>query len=209
MHPIICDPGTGYMKMGFAGDNFPKASFASLVGRPMLRSEEVFDDQIQLKEIMVGDEASKYRSLLELSHPTEEGIVKNWEDMEILMKYSFEKIGVNDPRGTSVFITEAIMNPVANKVGMMEIMFEKFQTERIQYGYQALMSLFAEGMDTALLLDSGDGVTHCIPVFQGNLIKARFERLDIAGRHITNHLSKLLHMRGYAFNSTSDFETVR
>jgi actin-related protein 2 len=35
---IICDPGTGYMKMGFAGDNFPKASFASLVGRPMLRS---------------------------------------------------------------------------------------------------------------------------------------------------------------------------
>ncbi len=35
--PIICDPGTGYMKMGFAGDNFPKASFASLVGRPMLR----------------------------------------------------------------------------------------------------------------------------------------------------------------------------
>lgn len=69
------------------------------------------------------------------------------------------------------------MNPVANKVGMMEIMFEKFQVNRIQYGMQALMSLFAEGLDTAMLLDSGDGVTHCIPVFDGNIIKSSFERL--------------------------------
>lgn len=47
--PIICDPGTGYMKMGFAGENFPKASFASLVGRPMLRFEESLDETVQLK----------------------------------------------------------------------------------------------------------------------------------------------------------------
>lgn len=66
--------------------------------------------------------------------------------MEILLKYSFDKIGVKDPRGRSVFITEAIMNPVQNKVGMMEIMFEKFGVERLQYGYQALMSLYAEGL---------------------------------------------------------------
>ena len=59
---IICDPGTGYMKMGFAGDNFPKATFASLVGRPMLRGEENFGDDIELKvffllkkEIMIGN----------------------------------------------------------------------------------------------------------------------------------------------------------
>lgn len=46
--------------------------------------------------------------------------------MEILLKYSFDKIGVKDARGQSVFITEAIMNPVQNKIGMMEIIFEKF-----------------------------------------------------------------------------------
>jgi actin-related protein len=69
------------------------------------------------------------------------------------------------------------MNPISNKIGMMEVMFEKFQCDRIQYGMQALMSLFAEGMMTAMLLDSGDGVTHCIPVFEGNVIKNSFERL--------------------------------
>lgn len=60
---------------------------------------------------------------------------------------------------------------------MLELFFEKFQVEKIQYGMQALMSLFAEGMMTAMLLDSGDGVTHCIPVFDGNVITTSFERL--------------------------------
>ena len=46
-------------------------------------------------------------------------------------------------------------------------------------------------------------------VFDGNIIKSSFERLEIAGRHVTSHLLKLLHQRGYAFNSTSDFEIVR
>ena len=101
------------------------------------------------------------------------------------------------------------MNPISNKVGMMEIMCEKLQVNRIQYGMQALMSLFAEGMMTAMLLDCGDGVSHCIPVYDGNILKTSFERLEIAGRHVTNHLLKLLHQRGYAFNSSSDFELVR
>lgn len=85
-----------------------------------------------------------------------------------------KKIGINDPRGESLFMTEAIMNPVSNKAGMTEIMFEQFQIGRMQYGMQALMSLFAEGLQTAMLLDSGDGVTHCIPVFDGNLMVHSF-----------------------------------
>jgi actin-related protein 2 len=71
------------------------------------------------------------------------------------------------------------------------------------------MSLYAEGMITGMLLDAGDGVTHCIPVVHGCMITAQCERMDIAGRHVTTHLLKLLQMRGYALNSTSDFETVR
>ena len=53
----------------------------------------------------------------------------------------------------------------------------------MQYGMQALMSLLLKGLYTAMLLDSGDGVTHCIPVFEGNLMVHSFEKIDIAGRH--------------------------
>lgn len=71
------------------------------------------------------------------------------------------------------------------------------------------MPLFAEGLTTALLLDAGDGVTHCIPVVDGYQLTHSALRLNIAGRHVTENLVKLLFMRGYAFNSTADFELVR
>lgn len=86
----------------------------------------------------------------------------------------FIQIGVKDSRGQSVFITQAIMNPISNKAGMLEIMFEKFNIQRIQYGMQALMSLYAQGLVSAMLLDSGDGVTHCIPVYEGIIMKHAF-----------------------------------
>ena len=66
------------------------------------------------------------------------------------------------------------MNPTANKANMIELMFEKFELGRIQYGMQALMSIYAEGLFSAMLLDSGDGVTHCIPVYDGIIMNHSF-----------------------------------
>ena len=67
----------------------------------------------------------------------------------------------------------------------------------------------AEGHSTGLVLDSGDGVSHVIPVVDGQVTKHAVARLNLAGRHVTKYLVKLLLMRGYAFNSSADFETVR
>ena len=143
-------------------------------------------------------------------------MVKNWDDMHLLLDYSFKnvhysitQIGVNNIKGQSLFMTEAVMNPIANRVKMAELVFEKIGVGRFQLGIQALMSLFAEGLETAMLVDSGDGVTHCIPVVDMSIMTNQIGRMNIAGRHITNHLVKLMSMRGYAFNSTADFELIR
>ena len=60
-----------------------------------------------------------------------------------------------------------------------------------------------------MVVDSGDGVTHICPVYEGFALPHLTKRLDIAGRDITRYLIKLLLLRGYAFNHTADFETVR
>ena len=112
-------------------------------------------------------------------------------------------------QGKSLFMTEAVMNPISNRVKMAELVFEKIGVGRFQLGIQALMSLFAEGLETAMLVDSGDGVTHCIPVVDMSIMSHQIGRMNIAGRHITNHLVKLMSMRGYPFNSTADFEIIR
>jgi actin-related protein 2 len=65
------------------------------------------------------------------------------------------------------------------------------------------------GLTTGVVVDSGDGVTHIVPVYDGFSMPHLTRRLDIAGRDVTRYLIKLLLMRGYAFNRTADFETVR
>lgn len=72
-----------------------------------------------------------------------------------------------------------------------------------------MLSLFSQGYTDGLVFDSGDGVSHTIPVFKGTVMPEHIGRLNIAGRHVTEHLIKLLLIRGYAFNSSADFETVR
>lgn len=206
--PIVCDNGTGFVKTGFAGDNFPSLIFPSMIGRPLMRAEEEFKD-VELKDVMVGDECAKYRSMLETSYPVDNGIVKDWEGMRHLWDYTFFERMKIDPKNHKVLLTEPPMNPTENKKRMLENMFETYNFSAAKVSIQAMLVLFAQGLLTGVVVDSGDGVSHIVPVWEGicppNLIK----RLNVAGRHVTRYLIKLLQVRGYAFNRTADFETVR
>lgn len=109
---VVCDNGSGFMKIGFCGQNFPEASVPAIVGRPLLRSDQKIGD-IELKSLMVGDEAAPLRQYLDIDYPIQEGIVKNWDDMCSLWEHSFFNV-LKMPRDLSqsgILITEAAMNP--------------------------------------------------------------------------------------------------
>ncbi|XP_066983337.1 actin-related protein 2 isoform X7 [Macrobrachium rosenbergii] len=211
---VVCDNGTGFVKVGYAGCNFPAHIFPSMVGRPIIRATNKIGD-IEVKEwahfpdLMVGDEASKLRSMLEVTYPMENGIVKNWDDMCHVWDYTFgpEKMGI-DPRNCKIMLTEPPMNPTKNREKMLEVMFEKYGFAGAFVAIQAVLTLYAQGLQSGVVVDSGDGVTHICPVYEGFTLP-QIRRLDIAGRDITVYLIKLLLLRGYAFNHSADFETVR
>jgi actin-related protein 2 len=206
--PVVCDNGTGFVKCGFAGDNFPALIFPSMVGKPLMRYEEEFKE-VELKDVMVGDECAKYRAMLETSYPVENGIVKDWEGMKHLWDYTFHERMKIDTADHKVLLTEPPMNPLRNKKLMCQNMFETYGFQAAKVQIQAMLVLYAQGLLTGVVVDCGDGVSHIVPVWEGicppNLIK----RLNVAGRHITSYLIKLLQLRGYAFNRSADFETVR
>ncbi|KAG0299323.1 Arp2/3 complex subunit, actin nucleation center [Dissophora globulifera] len=205
---IVVDNGTGFVKVGYAGSNFPEHVFPSVVGRPILRAEESIGN-VQVKDIMIGDEAAELRSILQMSYPMENGIVKNWTDMRHLWDYTFyEKLKI-DPRDTKIMLTEPVMNPKANREKMVETMLEEYGFQGVYVAIQAVLSLYAQGFFTGVVVDSGDGVTHIVPVVDGYSLPHLTKRLDVAGRDVTQYLIKLLLLRGYAFNRTADFETVR
>ena len=65
------------------------------------------------------------------------------------------------------------------------------------------------GLSSGVVVDSGDGVTHIVPVYESTVLNHLTRRLDVAGRDVTRNLIALLLRRGYALNRTADFETVR
>jgi actin-related protein 2 len=85
--PVILDNGSGYLKCGFSNQSIPQYTIPALVGRPMLRYEELIES-FEIKPIMIGDQVIPVRSMLEIKHPIKEGIIEDKEEMELLWRYA-------------------------------------------------------------------------------------------------------------------------
>ena len=205
---VVVDIGTGYTKAGFAGEDWPRSVFPSVVGYP--KYDVVMPEaETYAMEFYVGREAVHMRGVMRLVWPIRHGIITDWRSWEKIIHHVYYKELRVNPQDQPLLVTEAPLAPRENRIKMAEILFESFGVPALYVATQAILALYAAGKVTGLVVDSGDGVTHVVPIQEGFLIRHAVRRINLAGRDVTEYLAKLLTARGYYFRSSAEMEIVR
>ena len=156
----------------------------------------------------VRDKTQSKRGILTLKYPIECGIVSNWDNVEKIWHHTFyNKLRVASEEH-HVLLTEAPLNPEANGEKMTQIMFETFNVPTMYVAIQIVLSLRASGRITGIVLGSGDGVFHMVPIYDGTALPHAILRLDLAGCDLTDALMKILTKRGCMFTTTAEREII-
>ncbi|CAO1376788.1 unnamed protein product [Diamesa serratosioi] len=205
--PVVIDNGSGIIKAGFAGDQVPKCIFPNYMGRP--KHVRIMAGALE-GDLFVGPKAEDHRGLLSIRYPMEHGIINDWNDMERIWTHIYSKDELSTfSEEHPVLLTEAPLNPRKNREKAAEIFFETFNVPALFVSMQAVLSLYATGRVTGVVLDSGDGVTHAVPIYEGFAMPHSIMRTDIAGRDVSRYLKALIRKEGFNFRTTAEFEIVR
>ncbi|ESS66095.1 putative actin-related protein 2 [Trypanosoma cruzi] len=219
--PVVLDNGSGFIKCGYAGANFPTAVFQTALGRPVLRSTKKRSHgssggeegnthvDLMMRDIVFGDECSGVRHLLDMTYPIRNGIIQNMDEMCHLWDYTFGEMLQINPSEHRLLLSEVPLFSSKHRCHLYEVMFEKYNFMAIQSAVQGTLSLFSNGLQTGVAVESGEGISHCTPIFEGYALPKANRRVDLGGRNITEFLIRLMQRRGYSFNQSSDYETVR
>ncbi|KAJ9632321.1 Arp2/3 complex subunit, actin nucleation center [Taxawa tesnikishii (nom. ined.)] len=243
---VVMDNGTGYTKLGFAGNDAPSWVFPTAIatkgpaggagssgsGRPAVANKPSFltggagpSGHLSAKrgtedlDFFIGDEALAAASGpgYGINYPIRHGQIENWDLMERFWSNSMFKYLRVEPEDHYFLLTEPPLNPPENRENTAEIMFESFNCAGLYIAVQAVLALAASWTSskvqdrslTGTVIDSGEGVTHVIPVAEGYVIGSSIKSVPIAGRDITYFVQSLLRDRGEPDSSLKTAERIK
>ncbi|MBN8548964.1 MAG: actin family protein, partial [Deltaproteobacteria bacterium] len=197
---VVMDNGSGNVKCGFAGKDVPSVIFPAITSHPRSNPQG---------PVLVGDRALAATGQV-YKHPLEHGIVTDWDGLERLWRHAYEELQVPSTE-RAIVVTEAPLNPTKNRERMAELLFEQFQVPALNFQIQAVMTMYSNGRVDGLVVDSGDGITHTVPIFEGRTVGGAIRRSDIAGRDLTEWMMELLNdeVTSKTFTTSADRELAR
>jgi len=200
---VFIDNGSANCKAGPVGEDedgqAPSVQIRSCVGYPRCKQGLKMRISAITEDFYVGEEAQEKRGVLHLDWPIQRGIIKDFNGMEKIWTHLIDKElqAVVDSSDDSedykgVFLTESPLLPAAVREETMQMWFETFKTRHYFVAIGAVLGLYATGNECGIAVDSGDGVTHAVPTWEGYHITNAIRRMPLAGRDLTEYMERLL-----------------
>ena len=208
----VLDGGSSRTKFGLSGHDAPQGVIDSCVGYPKTSMPAIPTG----KDFYIGAEAHQKRGLLIRKFAIEHGVVQNLDDMEKIWKHVLDEelgvvVGAEDEAaedGRGVLMTEPPWNPRENRERTTGMMFESFGTRRFYLGVNAVLSLYASGRTTGVVVDCGGAVSHVVPIYEGYSMPHAVQRFNKGGRDLTDFLCKILFESGINLHTTAERESA-
>ncbi|KAL5969268.1 Actin-related protein 3B [Taenia solium] len=206
----VVDNGTGFSKIGYAGNMQPQCIIPSCIavkeyGKIGNREARRLGTGLDDLNFFIGDEAiaADGKNDFSLKWPIRHGIIEDWDLMQRYMERVIFGVLRAEPEDHYFLMTEPPLNTPENREYLAEIMFETFNIPGLYIAVQAMLALVAswgarkagERSLTGTVIDSGDGVTHIMPVVDGYVVGSCIKHIPIAGRDITAFIQQLLRER--------------
>ncbi|KAH7827564.1 actin-related protein, unidentified [Monocercomonoides exilis] len=204
---IVIDLGASLTKSGFSGKFVPSTVTPSLIGR--YKQSDPFEESIGTDTLIAGSEALEKQGLLRLSYPSEHGSIPDFENYEYLLSTIFSNELSVDPDGRNVMLVEPTIFTKQTKMKLVQFFFEKLNVKNLYFINTALASLYASGTATGIVVESGEGSTSVTPIVDSRVFLSAQRITELGGIDITNRLKHLLRLKGHAFPSSSDWQTVK
>jgi actin-related protein len=201
---VVIDPGSATTKVGFSGEAAPRAVMptwvrymeapkrvpAGMFGQPVM---PIAEGTLPDRPGFIGEDPSVPKLRSHWKHPVERGVVRDWDEMEKILEYSFDFELKADPEDHPVIMTDG--SPLSDRLQReraVQIMFETFNVPSTYLALQSAMSLLACGQLTGLVVTIGDGVTCAVPIYEGFPMRHSIHTLDRAGADLTTHMVDLV-----------------
>ncbi len=204
---VVLDIGQFSAKAGFAGEDMPSQVFFTIVGTPKYRQIDYEYAGVRKDDFYVGNEIQSI-GLYKVFYPINKGIIQDWLSFEKIIDYIFYNLRV-DPSLVNVLFAVHPLFPHSDLKKLFELFLEKYQCRAFYPVLDSMLTLYAGGFQTGLVVEIGDSLTRLTPIYKGYKLDHAIKHVDIGGRTLTRFMEKILGERGFATDSSIRRELVR
>uniref|UniRef100_A0A2P2I3H1 Actin-like protein 6A n=1 Tax=Hirondellea gigas TaxID=1518452 RepID=A0A2P2I3H1_9CRUS len=177
---IVVDPGSYTIRLGYAGEDSPKFDIPSCIGKSL--DPETQETKYRIDTVNL----AAPRKGCEVSNMMKDGMVEDWDAFENLLDYAYDKCIKSESQYHPVLCSEAAWNARGKREKICELFFEKYQVPAFFLVKSAVLSAFANGRFSGVVVDSGASHTSAVPVIDGYVLQHAIIKSPLGGDFLIN-----------------------